>query len=76
MGLEELLNFYRFVRIIDSGRHQLTAVVSNGQVVAVEGTFRGRVKDGRLVSQEFAEFFSVSEGRTIARSTYFAAPAI
>lgn len=76
VGLQQMLTYYKFVRVIESGRHELHTVLSDGSIVAVTGTFRGRVKGRGLVSQEFADFFAVSDGKISARSTYFDAPAL
>jgi steroid Delta-isomerase len=76
VGLEQMLTYYRSVRVIVSGKHHLHAVLSDGSSVAVAGTFYGQVKDRGHVSQGFADFFSIAEGKINARSTYFDAPAV
>ena len=76
VGLEQMLNYYKLVRVIESGKHDIRTVLSDGIQVAVTGTFYGTVKDCGDVSQDFADFFSVSDGRISARSTYFDSPAI
>ncbi|NUR73096.1 MAG: nuclear transport factor 2 family protein [Hamadaea sp.] len=75
-GLSQVLAFYEQIRVIESGRHELHTVVTDGSTVAVTGTFEGRVKGGRRVTQAFADFFEVENGQIVTRSTYFDAPAL
>lgn len=76
IGLEQMLTYYKSVRVIESGKHDLGTVLANGSVVAVAGTFCGWVRDRGLVSQEFADFFVISDGKISTRSTYFDSPAL
>jgi steroid Delta-isomerase len=75
-GQQALRAFYEGERVIEEGRHSVTSLLSNGDEIAVEGTFAGRLRDGREVNLRFADFFSL-EGRLIARrDTYFDAPLV
>jgi ketosteroid isomerase-like protein len=76
VGREQILGYYKFVRVIESGRHELHTVLSDGSIVAVAGKFHGRVKGRGLISQEFADFFTIRDGKISSRSTYFDAPAL
>jgi steroid delta-isomerase len=75
-GRHQLRSFYEHIRVIESGKHELTTIVAADGVVAVAGTFRGRLRNGRLVRQGFADFFTFEGGSIAARETYFDAAAV
>jgi ketosteroid isomerase-like protein len=75
-GRAALLDFYQRTRVIRSGHHNLGTIIESGPIVAVTGTFVGSVADGRHVSQDFADFFTVRGGLIVARQTYFDSAAI
>lgn len=76
-GSRRLEEFYRDVRVIDSGRHRLTEVVVEQSHAAVSGEFSGVLKDGKEVSVRFADFFVASEsGLFRERETFFFAPMV
>ncbi|GAA2425439.1 nuclear transport factor 2 family protein [Streptomyces macrosporus] len=71
-GTDALSAFYRETRVIAEGRHSLVDVVSNGEHVAVQGRFSGRLKDGSASEVRFADFFHFNErGLIKRRDTYF-----
>lgn len=76
VGKNSIAAFYGSERVIESGSHTLRTLLAKGDTVAVEGTFRGVLKDGRVVAQEFADFFSLRAGLIVERCTYFNAAAI
>lgn len=69
---EEVAEFYRGARVISSGHHTVTEMVSSGNRVAVRGTFDGVLKDGSEAHEGFADFMRFDEaGLIAARTTYF-----
>jgi ketosteroid isomerase-like protein len=77
VGRAALATFYGSERVIESGRHVLSAVLTDGTRTAVRGEFTGRLKDGRDVRVRFADFFEhAADGLFARRETYFFAPAV
>lgn len=70
-GLDALRAFYRSERQIDSARHQLEAVLVDGDRAAVRGRLVGVLKSGDPVEVEFADFHEFKEDRIYRRTTYF-----
>lgn len=76
-GHDQIETFYRSQRVIESGRHTINNLVADGPEVAVQGTFEGRLRDGREVSLQFADFFSLTaNGRFATRRTFFFTPLV
>ncbi|GAA3159681.1 MULTISPECIES: nuclear transport factor 2 family protein [Streptomyces] len=76
-GHDELERFYREERVIESGRHTIRGLVTADREVAVQGEFRGILRDGRKASVEFADFFTVTPaGRFSRRKTFFYTPLV
>jgi steroid delta-isomerase len=76
-GHAELTRFYRGERVIDTGEHRLSTVVTDGDTTAVHGEFHGVLRDGRRVALRFADFFTFgTEGRFARRDTFFFAPLV
>lgn len=71
VGRAAMEHFYRDVRVIDSGRHSLDAVLVDGDLAACHGTFSGTLKDGSAAREGFADFFELRDGRIAVRRTYF-----
>ncbi|MFE2358885.1 nuclear transport factor 2 family protein [Streptomyces parvulus] len=77
VGREGLDAFYRGLRVIDSGRHRVVTLVVGSHDAAVEGEFRGRLKDGSEVELRFADFFRLNGELLIeVRNTYFFSPLV
>lgn len=74
-GRPALRKFYTRERVIESGRHSISALFTIPNSVAVEGIFAGQLKDGRQVTVAFSDFFDlerVGDGLVIrGRRTYF-----
>lgn len=68
-GEEALRAFYEEGRPLSNGEHELHAVVSDGDTVAVRGTFRGE-QDGDSVELGFADFHEFEDGEIARRYTY------
>ncbi|MGJ7416578.1 nuclear transport factor 2 family protein [Streptomyces cinereoruber] len=76
-GRAELGRFYREERVVARGRHTVTSVTAAGGAVAVQGGFRGELRDGGTVALRYADFFALSpEGLFTRRDTYFFAPLV
>jgi ketosteroid isomerase-like protein len=72
-GRAAIDHFYRYDRVIASGRHTLESIVVSGHEIAVRGSFAGQLRDGSPVAHRFAEFFVIdTEGRITGRETFFA----
>ena len=75
-GIAALLEFYRDIRIIGAGRHRLDRIISSGEQAVAVGQFEGADRDGRTLSERFADVYRLSGGRISKRTTYFFRPAI
>jgi ketosteroid isomerase-like protein len=77
VGRTALERFYRGERVIDTGEHRLSTVVTDGDTTAVHGEFHGVLRDGRTVELRFADFFTFGpEGGFARRDTFFFAPMV
>ncbi|WP_432160180.1 nuclear transport factor 2 family protein [Streptomyces sp. NRRL F-5630] len=77
VGRDGLDAFYRGWRVIDSGSHTVVALVVGASEAAVEGRFRGTLKDGSEVDLRFADFFRFDDDLLfVVRTTYFFAPMV
>jgi steroid delta-isomerase len=76
-GRDQLKRFYLEQRVIREGKHSLDAVIVSGAQVAVQGSFHGVLRDGKIVDARFADFFTVgSDGTFSRRDTFFFSPLI
>ena len=76
VGRAAIERFYREERVIVSGAHRLRSIVTGGDDVAVEGSFTGELRDGRSVTLDFADFFTVQSDLIVVRTTYFFVAAV
>ncbi|MGW8063894.1 nuclear transport factor 2 family protein [Streptomyces ziwulingensis] len=77
VGRDGLDAFYRGRRVIDAGTHTVVRLVVGPGDAAVEGEFRGRLKDGSEVDLRFADFFRLNEDLLFeVRNTYFFSPMV
>lgn len=77
VGRDGLDAFYRGQRVIDTGRHTVVKLVVGSNDAAVEGEFRGTLKDGSEVDLRFADFFQLNEDLLFeVRNTYFFSPMV
>jgi ketosteroid isomerase-like protein len=76
IGKDAVMEFYRCVRIVSSGRHMIEQVVSDGAHIACWGSFHGAAKDGRELCVGFADIYGIDGGLIRRRRTFFASPAI
>lgn len=76
-GLGLLLSFYRDVRIIASGRHDLKRIiVGQDGDLASWGHFTGVTRQGASVEEMFSEVYRVTDGKIHTRRTFFYRPAV
>jgi hypothetical protein len=71
IGINRLVDFYRFERIILSGTHFIEKVVTNGNYGACWGRFTGRTKKNVYVDVLFSEAYKFEKGKIKMRRTYF-----
>lgn len=77
VGRAEIRRFYTSDRAIGRGRHEITSVLHQGNLVAVHGSFDGCLRDGSPAGVRFADFFVMGEQDTIVeRDTFFFVPAL
>ena len=75
-GIEQLLQFYRYERVLSQGQHQIEQVVVEASKAACWGRFSGIRKDGTPVDELFADVY-MFEGRMIVwRRSHFFRPAV
>ena len=75
-GLAQLDDFYRFRRVIRTGRHHLHRLVFDSEAGVAIGLFTGELKDGSATEEPFADAYRFSGGRIAHRQTFFFRPAI
>jgi len=75
-GLPALEHFYRNVRIIDSGCHDLWHVVGDPVAAACWGRFTGRSRQGDPLDERFADVYELRDGKIALRATHFYRAAI
>lgn len=75
-GLAGLLHFYREVRGIAAGRHDLSGVLVGDGNAACSGRFTGSSRDGHALDERFADVYTLREGKIATRLTLFFRPAV
>jgi uncharacterized protein len=75
-GIDAVMRFYAFERVIASGTHMLHSVLVDGTHVASFGRFVGTHRDGSSLDEEFAEHYEFREGNVWRRTSYFFRAAI
>lgn len=68
-GREALREFYDAGRPLSDGQHELHDVVSDGDTVAVRGSYRGQ-QEGEPVELGFADFHEFEAGEITRRYTF------
>jgi hypothetical protein len=76
VGRDSLEEFYRRVRVIECGTHQITRIVADEQAGACWGRFVGRCRDGSAVDVRFADCYQFESGRIKHRVSYFFVPSV
>lgn len=75
-GIDALLTFYRFTRIVAEGKHSLDGGLGEGDSAICWGHFNGRSKTGEVLSERFADAYELEGGVIKKRTTYFFRAAI
>lgn len=75
-GLDRLRAFYERERVIAEGAHRLVLVVVQGEHAACHGRFVGMHRDGSLIDESFADFYTFKDGRVVHRRSFFFRPAV
>lgn len=75
-GIDEVLRFYRDVRIVARGRHELWRIVAADEATICWGRFTGTSKRGESLDERFADIYIVSDRKVATRTTYFFRAAI
>lgn len=76
VGIDEILHFYRNVRVIASGNHRLEEVVWEDGRAACWGRFVGQHKNGSAIDERFADVYTFADGKIATRRSYFFRPAV
>lgn len=76
VGRDAVIDFYRNIRIISSGQHQLADCIEEGNVAACHGRFTGLSRTGEELDEQFADFYSFEDDLIRTRKSYFFRPAI
>jgi uncharacterized protein len=76
VGLPSVLHFYREVRILAAGTHQIRGIAVDKDVGASWGRFRGVTREGRQAEVEYSECYRFSRGRIVSRKSYFFVPLV
>jgi len=75
-GMADFRRFYLSDRRIRSGRHDVEAILGNGDWVAARGTFTGELRTGETVTTRWADFHRFRGAKIWRRYTYFADQAV
>ncbi|MEV0130681.1 nuclear transport factor 2 family protein [Dactylosporangium sp. NPDC050688] len=75
-GVDAFVAFYRRRCIVASGRHAVERWVEGGGQVCCWGRFDGVSHSGVPLSEIFADWFEVRDGRVSRRRSFFYRPAI
>jgi len=76
VGLEAVVRFYREVRVLASGNHQVTAIAIDGTHGACWGRYLGSRRDGTPVDIEFADCYEFEDGKIRRRKSFFYVPLV
>src|SRR5436190_6418571 len=76
IGLDAVLDFYRRVRVVASGRHHLEQILVDGEQVACWGRFEGRHRNHSPIDERFADVYTLDGKKITSRQTYFFRPAV
>lgn len=76
VGAEQVMHFYRHVRIIRSGKHEVHGVIQGLNMLNYYGRFQGVAKDGRPLDVSFCDVCQINGGLLQHRRTFFFVPAI
>jgi hypothetical protein len=75
-GIDGLLNYYKNVRIIAAGKHDLLGVMATGSSGCCWGRFDGKSRDGESLGEYFADWYDFCDELISYRRTFFYRPAV
>ena len=75
-GIAAILEFYREVRIVASGRHTIEGIVASDNTVVCWGGFCGVSRVGDALSERFADIYWLADARIVHRRSFFFRPAM
>jgi ketosteroid isomerase-like protein len=76
VGLDKLLNFYQYERIIAAGKHHIEHIMIENNHGACWGQFIGFHKDGSQINERFADVYSFENDQFKTRRTHFFRPSV
>ena len=76
IGIEQLLYFYQYERVVASGKHHIQHIVVSEDYGSCWGQFIGVHKNGSQIDEGFADVYSFENNRLKTRRSYFFRPAI
>jgi len=75
-GLDNLIDFYKNIRRVGSGKHIVNSIFSEDSNWIVLGEFVGIDKHGQNVKVEYCDCFHAQGTKFISRQTFFHVPHI
>jgi ketosteroid isomerase-like protein len=76
IGIDRLLNFYQYDRVIASGKHLIEHIVVTEDYGSCWGQFVGVHKNGSQLNEGFADVYFFENNKIKTRRSYFFRPAI
>jgi hypothetical protein len=76
IGLDQVINFYHYERIIASGKHHIEHIVIEENYGSCWGQFIGLHKNGSPLNERFADIYSFEYSQIKTRQSYFFRAAI
>ncbi|WP_026795619.1 MULTISPECIES: nuclear transport factor 2 family protein [Planktothrix] len=76
IGIDKLLHFYQYDRVISSGKHHIEKIVVAEKYGSCWGQFIGLHKNGSQLNEMFADVYSFEHSKIKTRRSYFFRPAI
>lgn len=76
VGIKQLLYFYKYERVIASGKHHIEHIVVEEEYGSCWGQFIGLHKNGSQINERFADVYSFEKSRLKTRRSHFFRPAV
>ena len=76
VGIDALLDFYKNVRIIAAGKHDILGIMTDSSTGCCWGRFEGQSRSGEELAEYFADWYDVDDGFITHRRTFFYRPAV
>lgn len=76
VGIDQLLYFYQYERVIASGKHYIEHIVVEEEYGSCWGQFIGLHKNGSQINERFADVYSFEKTRLKTRRSHFFRPAV